>query len=66
MTQPGSGIAGRILLATSGLSVVGSGLFLAGVVPVARPTSFVVGGVLLAVGIVDGLLGLVLMKREGR
>ena len=66
MTQPGSAMAGRILLVSAGLAVIGGALFLAGVLPVARPTSLIVGGVLLAVGVVDGLLGLVLMNREGR
>ena len=66
MTQRGSVVAGRILMASAALSVIGSGLFLAGVIPVARNTSLIVGGVLLAVGMVDGLLGLKLMKREGR
>jgi hypothetical protein len=66
MTQQGNTVAGRILVVSAALSVVGSGLFLAGVIPIARSTSLIVGGVLLAVGIVDGLLGLKLMKREGR
>lgn len=66
MTQQGGAIAGRILLVSAALSVVGSGLFLAGAIPVARQTSNIVGGVLLAVGIVDGLLGFRLMKREER
>jgi hypothetical protein len=66
MSRQGSGLAGRLLLVSAALSVVGSGLFLAGVIPIARQTSLIVGGVLLAVGLVDGVLGLRLMKREER
>jgi hypothetical protein len=66
MTRQGSALAGRILLVSAAVSAVGGALFLAGVVPVARNTSLIVGGVLLAVGIVDGLLGLRLLQREGR
>ena len=66
MTQRGSVVAGRILVIAAGLSVIGAALLLAGVIPIARDTGLIVGGVLLAVGITDGLLGLKLMRREGR
>ena len=66
MTQQGRAMAGRILLASAGVALLGGVLLFAGVLPVSRPASLVAGGVLLAVGIVDGLLGLVLMKREER
>ena len=66
MTKQASTVAGRILVVSAALSVIGGALFLAGVIPIARATSLIVGGVLLAVGIVDGLLGLRLMNREER
>jgi hypothetical protein len=57
-------VAGRILMVSGVVAAVGGGLFLAGVVPVARATSVVIGGVLLGVGLLDGVLGMWLMNRE--
>jgi hypothetical protein len=64
MTQPGSAVAGRILMVSGVVAAIGGGLFLAGVVPVPRGTGVVIGSVLLGVGLVDGLLGMWLVNRE--
>ncbi len=66
MTQPpgGTAVAGRMLMVAGVLSVLGGGLFLAGIIPIARMSSAIVGGVLVVVGLVDILLGQRLVRRE--
>jgi hypothetical protein len=67
MKQPGgSVVAGRILMVAGLLSAVGGALFLAGMVPVARFTGLLVGGVLVVAGLVDIFLGQRLVRREER
>ena len=62
----GSVVAGRILMVAGVLSAVTGALFLAGIIPVARFTGLLVGGVLVAVGLGDIFLGQRLVRREGR
>jgi hypothetical protein len=67
MTQPnGSTVAGRVLMVAGVLSAVGGALFLAGIIPIARFTGLIVGGVLVATGLVDILLGQRLVRRDER
>ena len=67
MTQPaGTVLAGRMLTVAGVLSALGGGLFLAGVIPIARMSSYLVGGVLVIVGLLDILLGQRLVRREQR
>ena len=67
MTQPGgTALAGRLLMVAGVLSVLGGGLFLLGIIPIARMSSYLVGGVLVVVGLVDIFLGQRLVSREQR
>ena len=59
-------MAGRVLMVAGVLSAVAGALFLAGIIPVARFTGLLVGGVLVVAGLVDIFLGQRLVRREER